>query len=325
MLLDILKCHGSSNDFLLIDELTTDLSFSETERSELALSLCKRDGELGADGILFVMKSDVADARMRVFNPDGTEASMCGNGLRCVARFVYEKLNLEQMVIETMKANLAAAKTADIYDGIPTFSVEISPISFKASDLPLAIDKDTLRNETLPSLSETIAFTALAVPNPHAIALVDWSEIDSNLQEELASQVNGPNDLFPDGVNMSFVKHLKEGEIFVRTYERGVGFTNACGTAMSASSLVTCELGLNQPETPISVYNNGGKVQCVVHNNQSKTWIDLIGNGSYIYQASVDIHKDYSYQVIEKQAYTNEITKYAEFQQHAQDYLKSIR
>lgn len=325
MLLDILKCHGSSNDFLLIDELTTDLSFSETERSELALSLCKRDGELGADGILFVMKSNAADARMRVFNSDGTEASMCGNGLRCVARFVYEKLNLEQMVIETMKANLAAAKTADIYEGIPTFSVEISPISFKASDLPLSIDKDTLRNEILPSLSDTIAFTALAVPNPHAIALVDWSEIDSNLQEELASQVNGPNDLFPDGVNMSFVKQLKDGEIFVRTYERGVGFTNACGTAMSASSLVTCELGLNQLETPISVYNNGGKVQCVVHNNQSKTWIDLIGNGSYIYQASVDINKDSSYHVIEKQPYTNEITKYAEFQQHAQDYLKSIR
>jgi diaminopimelate epimerase len=330
MIIDLLKTHGSGNDFFIIDELTTDLSFTEEERRNLAISLCNRDSELGADGILFVLKSDHvgADARMRVFNADGSEASMCGNGLRCVARYAIDELGKEKMVIETMKVDLQVEKTEEIYEGIPTFKVEISPVSFKVKDLPLVIDQEELHNELLPELHDTLLFSALAVPNPHLVTITDTEMIQSNVQEELATKVNGPNALFPDGVNVSFVKELEAGSIYVRTFERGVGFTNACGTAMSASSLVTCLNGLNALETDIVVYNNGGKVKCVVHYYEEKGQytIDLIGNATNEYTAKieVDLQNPQLYTLLSKDIFDQEIELYSKLQTEVQNYLKKV-
>lgn len=326
MQLELLKCHGSGNDFLLIDELTKDISFSEEERRNLALLLCNRESGLGADGILYVLKSETCDARMRVFNADGSEASMCGNGLRCVARFAHEVVGKDKLLIETMKADLEVEKTEDIYQGIPTFKVEISPVSFKVKDLPLEITSETLLNEKLPQLSDSLLFTALAVPNPHLVSIVTNDILDSDLQENLAKKVNGPNELFPDGVNVSFIKPIEEGHIFVRTFERGVGFTNACGTAMSASSLVTCLNGLNEPEKEISVYNNGGKVKCVVHHNLEEDYykIDLIGNGTYVYKAKIEVDSGNAteFKTLTKENFEQETVLYSEFQEQVQAYLQ---
>ncbi|MFJ7748250.1 diaminopimelate epimerase [Peribacillus sp. NPDC097295] len=326
MLVEGFKIHGSGNDFLIIDELTTNLTFTEEERENLAKVLCDRE-RLGADGILFVMKSKHADARMRVFNADGSEASMCGNGLRCVARYANDVLGLDKMTVETMKVDLLVEKTDDIYTGIPTYKVEISPVSFQVKDLPLIIEKERLLNELLPELHESLKFSALAVPNPHLITLVDSSMLQSDLQEELATKVNRPNDLFPDGVNVSFVKELEPGSIYVRTFERGVGFTNACGTAMSASSLVTCSIGLNSLEQEISVYNNGGKVKCIVHHDEKRDSysIDLIGNATYEYKVSMEIDQVHpeTFQVLEKHEYENETKLYAKMQSEVKSYLKT--
>ena len=326
MLVEGFKIHGSGNDFLIIDELTTSLTFTEEEREKLAKVLCDRE-RLGADGILFVMKSEHADARMRVFNADGSEASMCGNGLRCVARYANDVLGLDKMTVETMKVNLLVEKTDDIYTGIPTYKVEISPVSFQVKDLPLVIEKEQLLNELLPELHESLRFSALAVPNPHLITLVDSSVLQSGLQEELATKVNQPNELFPDGVNVSFVKELEPGSIYVRTFERGVGFTNACGTAMSASSLVTCSIGLNSLEQEISVYNNGGKVKCVVHHDEEADAysIDLIGNATYEFKVLMEIDQVHpeTFQVLEKHEYENETKLYAKMQKEVQSFLKT--
>ncbi|WP_285766006.1 diaminopimelate epimerase [Peribacillus sp. SI8-4] len=326
MIIEGLKSHGSGNDFLIIDELTTNLTFTEQERENFAKALCDR-GRLGADGILFVMKSEQADCRMRVFNADGSEASMCGNGLRCVARYANDVLGLDKMTVETMKANLLVEKTDDIYQGIPTFKVEISPVSFNVKDLPLIIEKETLKNEPLPELHSSLLFSALAVPNPHLITLVDKAILQSELQADLSAKVNRPNPLFPDGVNVSFVKELEPGRIYVRTFERGVGFTNACGTAMSASSLITCSVGLNELEREISVYNNGGKVKCVVHRNkENQTYtIDLIGNATYEYKISLDIDKNLpeQFEILEKQEFEEEASLYAKLQDEVQTYLQS--
>ncbi|MEK4536961.1 diaminopimelate epimerase [Peribacillus sp. FSL K6-1552] len=326
MIIEGLKSHGSGNDFLIIDELTTTLTFTEEERKNLAQTLCNRE-KLGADGILFVMKSEHADARMRVFNADGSEASMCGNGLRCVARYANDVLGLDKMIVETMKANLLVEKTEDIYIGIPTFKVEISPVSFNVKDLPLVVEKEQLQNELLPELHDSLLFSALAVPNPHLITLVDSDVLQSELQAELSMKVNQPNELFPDGVNVSFVKELEPGSIYVRTFERGVGFTNACGTAMSASSLITCSVGLNSLESEISVYNNGGKVKCVVHyDKESKKYsIDLIGNATYEYKAliEIDLNQPEKFELLEKHDYDAETSLYATLQAEVQSYLKT--
>lgn len=324
MKIDLIKCHGSGNDFFIIDEISNVYDFTEEQRAELAKALCDRSTDLGADGILYVMKSEKADARMRVFNSDGSEASMCGNGLRCVARYVCELLSLDEAIIETMKADLQVKKQEDIFKNIPTYLVEISPVTFDLKDLPLHLDKETLINEKIGKISEELTFTALAVPNPHLVAIVDTEHISSDLQKNISEYLNGPNEFFPDGVNVSFVKLLKKGSIYVRTFERGVGFTNACGTAMSASTLVTCMNGLNDMEEPVEVYNNGGKVCCVVHVKQGRQSIDLIGNASYVYrcQAEVNMENPAEFTLSPKQEFTDEMKQYEKLQEHAQQFLK---
>lgn len=323
MQIELIKCHGSGNDFLLIDEMSIEYSFSDQERAKLASMLCNRNTDLGADGILFVMKSTHADGKMRVFNADGSEASMCGNGLRIVARYVCEMLKLNEAVIETMKANLKVSKQADLYPEVETYQVEISPISFQLTDLPLNLNKPTLKNEKIEELSNDLRFTALAVPNPHLISIVETEQLQSELQKLISEKVNNPNELFPDGVNVSFVKPLKQCHIYVRTFERGVGFTNACGTAMSASSLVTCLLEFNKLGEVINVYNNGGKVQCIVHENDGKYHIDLIGNATYLYKAdiSIDLVAD-MFTVISKNIFSEQ-TIYENLQSEAQKFIQN--
>ncbi|MEC1156193.1 diaminopimelate epimerase [Cytobacillus horneckiae] len=323
MKIELTKCHGSGNDFFIIDEMNHSYDLDDNKRAALARAFCNRSTDLGADGILFVLASDVSDAKMRVFNTDGSEASMCGNGLRCVARYVCEKLSIEEATIETMKANLQVKNQPDIFENIPTYLVEISPVSFDLDSLPLKLNQNQLMNEKIPALSENIQFTALSVPNPHLVAIVEKEQIQSNEQETLSKYVNGENEFFPDGVNVSFVKPLKKGHIYVRTFERGVGFTNACGTAMSASSLVTCLQGLNEMETPIEVYNNGGKVRCVVHEQNGLQSIDLIGNASYLYRCDVEleIENPEIFTIDNNKEYVEEVMQYAKLQKHAAEFL----
>lgn len=220
MQIDLIKGHGSGNDFLIIDEISNEYSFTEEDRANLARVLCNRNSELGADGILFVMNSEHADGRMRVFNADGSEASMCGNGLRLVARYICELKGLNEAFIETMKANLKVSKQEDIFPQVHTYQVEISPVLFNLKALPLNLNKSSLFNEKIEELSPELKFTALAVPNPHLISIVETEQLSSDLQKQLSEKVNGPNHLFPDGVNVSFVSPLQKDSIYVRTFER---------------------------------------------------------------------------------------------------------
>ena len=160
------------------------------------------------------------------------------------------------------------------------------------------------------------------MPNPHIVSIVESEDIRSDVQKQLSEYVNGPNPLFPDGVNVSFVKTLQEGAIYVRTFERGVGFTNACGTAMSASSLVTCINGLNEKEKAIEVYNNGGKVRCVVHETEAGYWIELIGNATYVYQASIELEMGAStFHLLEKQNFESETKQYKKLEELASQFV----
>ena len=321
MELKFTKCHGSGNDFLILDEYTAPLSMTDEERASLTIKVCNRETGLGADGVLFFQKSEVADGKMRVFNSDGSEASMCGNGLRCIARYGCELLGKKQLRIETMKAVLLVEETESIHESIPTYKVEISPVSFQVSDLPMNIDTSTFINQKIEDLASELTFTAVAVPNPHFITLVDTETLQSDLQEKMSSYLNRENPYFPDGVNVSFIKILEKENIYVRTYERGVGFTNACGTAMSASTLVTCLLNENVVGEEVTVYNPGGKVKCVVHEKEGTYTIDLIGNATYEYEVTVSIVGD-EVKTIAKDDFINEVQAYSEMQVAVKDYLK---
>lgn len=315
MKVEILKCHGSNNDFVLIDDLQDTYQFSEEERIHIANRLCNREGLVGGDGILFVEKSDVADARMRMFNPDGSEAEMCGNGLRCVARYASEHFNKTNLVIETKEANLAVEQKEDIFDKIPSFEVAIEPVSFDPDSLPLQTEEGKHIDQKVPPLSNQRTFTGVSVPNPHLIAIVD--QVDDQELSTIGKRANENKSLLPNGVNVSFVQPLGTQKVFVRTYERGVGLTNACGTAMSASSLNTVVLGYNQVDEEIFVFNRGGFVICVVHQEEGQYRIKLRGNATYEYKTTILIEGDHLQEVADRQTYDQEATAYEALQNYA--------
>lgn len=298
MLLNLLKVHGSGNTFYLYDTKDEML----LDWVNLTKWLCDTANHDGADGLLLVAPSKNALAKMRVINADGTEASMCGNGLRCVARYVLEKNGVSEGLIETMKATLHVAKEDQLFDGVPTYGVEIAPVSFELSSLPMKVEgKTTLINEVYAKLADDIAFTAVSVPNPHLIGFVSKEKIENtDHQEKLASYLNGPNPVCPDGVNVSYVYPISDHEIYVRTFERGVGFTNACGTAMTASALVSRILE-HTTKQKITVYNPGGFVQCFVKHEQENYELKLVGNATFIASYTLEVEgKEYAYKAIQE-------------------------
>ncbi|MFC0524550.1 diaminopimelate epimerase [Pontibacillus salicampi] len=287
MKIEVVKCHGSNNDFILIDEINNVYSFTEEDRKQIAILLCNRDDSLGADGILYTMPSNHADGRMRMFNPDGSEAEMCGNGLRCVGRYILEMVNKHEIIVETKEADLMVMQQEEIFEDIPSFEVSIEPVRLHPRDLPLTSEAELHIEKPIQALSKDLTFTAVAVPNPHLIAMVP--EIHDENLSSIGLAANENKLLLPNGVNVSFVQPLGDNKIFVRTYERGVGLTNACGTAMSASSLTTVLLEMNRLNEEIYVYNRGGFVICIVEKYGDEYVIKLRGNATYEYKTVVEI------------------------------------
>jgi diaminopimelate epimerase len=322
MKLKILKCHGSSNDFVLIDEtLEAQTSLDDLQRVNLTQTICHRHAGIGADGVLFYQSSAMADCKMRMFNPDGGEAEMCGNGLRCIGRYAAERLARNRVTVETMKAVLSVAQGEPVYHGIKTFEAEIGPVSMRPASLPMLVESDDFKHTMIPQLSSELTFTALSVPNPHIVAMVDT--VDVSMLEECGVHAN-KLPLFPNGVNVSFVKNLGANRIFAVTYERGVGITNSCGTAMSASAYVASLSGLSEIGETISVYNKGGMVKCDVK-MEPGTNILLKGNATFVYDTEIEIQDD-GKEILQKSTVitrTDEVNAYQALQAHAKSVLET--
>lgn len=316
--INIIKCHGTGNDFVLIDELTNDYNISEEHREKMAIVLCDRKGLIGADGILFVQKSLKYDAKMRIFNLDGSEAEMCGNGLRCVGRYVMELLTMDKVNVETMKANYIVKKTKNIFKDIQTVEIEINTVDFNVNSLPMKVSTPQFIFSKIDELSDKLKFTAVSITNPHVVTIVDEFDNDSIL--DIGRRANTLKSIFPSGVNVNFVKILDENSIYVKTYERGVGLTKSCGTGMTASSIVTCLKDEARYNSEINVYNDGGMIKCVVEKNSEEEYkVRFIGNASLIYRVSIDMQSILSNEIasFSKELFDNEIAQYDEFLSYA--------
>lgn len=291
----LLKVHGSQNKFFILDQTTLDQQLSDQELVKLTKQITDPERGIlhGADGLLVVSDSNHpgVTAQMRVINADGSEASMCGNGIRTVARYVAEKTNQDHFKIETMKADLQVTKHAPFANGVPAYAAEISPVSFDKAALPFDnLGRERIIDEYVPELAPGLKFTSMAVPNPHLIAFMDEQTITGPLLGDLGRYLNGDNPYYTDGVNINFATILGQNKLFVRTFERGVGFTNACGTGMSSATLA---FALTHPDMaefdqPITVYNPGGMVKTIVHFDQHRYWIELIGNATVTHEITVD-------------------------------------
>ena len=300
-MIQLQKVHGSQNKFFLLDQTQFQTPLTRGELVNLTQQITKPENGLlnGADGLLVVSNSDHAQTlgKMEVINADGSFASMCGNGLRTVGRYLAQKYHKETFKVETMQSDLRVNCQPDWAPKVKAISVEISPVSFQASDLPFTnLGATKLINQHVTEFAPNLKFSAVAVPNPHLISLVPNNILQSNLLEKLGTRLNQKNPYFPDGVNVSFAQVLSAHHLFVRTFERGVGFTNACGTAMSAASLIYAVTyqSKNLFDKLLTVSNPGGFVQTKVHRRGHGYWIELIGNATithYIDVAESELHQ----------------------------------
>ncbi|WP_268912423.1 diaminopimelate epimerase [Lentilactobacillus sp. SPB1-3] len=316
------KVHGSMNTFFLLDQTELNQPLRQTELIDFARHITDDQQGLlgGADGLLVVDRSNHEEClgSMQVINTDGSIASMCGNGLRTVSRYLSEKFGQTKFKVETQDADLHVSQENNFADGVPTFSVEISPVSFNRESLPFSnLNTDTLIDQTVPEFDDTLKFTAIAVPNPHLISFVSEDVMDSDSLSKIGSELNSENQYFYDGVNVSYARIIDHNSLFVRTFERGVGFTNACGTGMSATSLAFC---LNHPdmanfEQEITVTNPGGMVKTRVHQlSDSNYSIDLIGNATVTHTVTIDENDLHNNQLTSAQpAETGEQSAYEAF------------
>lgn len=284
MQFSLLKSQGSGNDFFLIDIRHYNGAVTNAMKKQLAIHLCNRNSDFGADGILYVDNSQAGDGKMVIFNADGSEAEMCGNGIRIVARYVSEQVGKPQVVIENAtgipyKLNLVE----DFYPEITAFELTFPKANFNSASFLNKKDGNELINGLIPELSSTINFTAIALPNPHIVAFVD--DIVEDELRKLGQKANSSPQILPHGVNINFGKIISNNSIYVATYERGVGITYSCGTGMFATTISAVKVGHVKVGGWVTLFNKGGYTKCLVNDDLSGR---MIGNASYIYATDID-------------------------------------
>lgn len=308
MKLKVLKCHGSGNDFILIDIRKLEHLFSNEMKSVLAKKLCDRRNFIGADGILYVTDSAVADCKMRIFNSDGSEAEMCGNGIRIVGRYISEEKNKSIVEVENLTGlRYRLKKSPNFYDDVIAYEVKLPPAIFHSNQIPITIDEEQINTLSIPELSDTLKFTGLAMPNPHIISFVGNIEIE--VLESLGYNANQNKKLFPNGINLSFVELIDDNIIYVATYERGVGITYSCGTGMCASAIASIKNNFNKFNTNIKVLNRGGFINVIVEPDWS---CEMTGNATYVFKANIefDLPSQEKLEVYKGEAFIDEIKAY---------------
>ena len=241
------KLHGNGNDFILIDEYRN-VIIPDTEKSEFAVKYCDRRFGIGADGVLYLEDSRSADIGMRIFNADGTEAEMCGNGIRCLVKYAFDKGYIKEAArVETLAGVLSI--TSRIADGI-WISVDMGKPEFARENLP-AIGTGEFIRVSMYGYKVSAVNTGV----PHAVIFVD--SLDDTLIADAPRIRYDP--MFPKGTNVNFVHIDSKNEITVRTYERGVeGETLSCGTGSVAAAAIAHKLG--KTGNRIKVNTKGGEL-----------------------------------------------------------------
>jgi len=244
------KMHGLGNDYVVVN------CFDESVEapSELARRINPRRTGVGSDGLILILPSAKADFRMRIFNVDGSEAEMCGNGIRCVGKYVYEKrlTDRSEIAVETL-SGIRRLKLDVADDVVEAVEVDMGCPVLERNEIPMRGAPGRVVDETLQAGSETFKITAVSMGNPHCVIFTD--DVDT-----VALDVHGPaienHVVFPNRVNVEFAQVISPEEIKMRTWERGCGETFACGTGANA---VCAAAVLNKlTERAVTVHLRGG-------------------------------------------------------------------
>ena len=254
------KMHGLGNDYLYVyGEVPSNIK-------ELSTKLSERHFGAGSDGMIYISPSAVADFKMRIFNADGSEAKMCGNGIRCVGKYVYDKgyTDKKNLTVET----LSGIKTLELgvsFGKVKSVTVDMGQ-AVPTEDLALNVD------------GKTVTLTPVSVGNPHAVIFVD--DIEKAPLTTLGSKIEH-HEAFPGGVNVEFVQVLGNSELRMRVWERGSGVTMACGTGACASAVAAVKKKYCAPCDPISVHLDGGTLKITVTSDNKVT---MTGPAEFVYE-----------------------------------------
>ena len=280
---EILNAHGSKNDIFVAAMTPRDFT-SDAGLRAFVRRLCDRAGPFGGDGIYFY------DARPEVpqawfFNPDGSSAEFCGNGMRCLGRVVLDRRGADTAVIRSGQAEYTVRRAATTGEGVRQVSLEHPAVDF-TPPAPVVAGRNPLTRARLAELDPALEFTAVTIGNPHLVALAG-KYVESDLVA-MGERVAARPDVFPAGANLSVLLQLEPAEVFVRTFERGAGLTASCGSGMAASRAVYSRVTRIDPECRVTVRNAGGMatVSLTVHGDR---WHPVLeGNATFVYRAEVD-------------------------------------
>jgi len=249
--MEFIKMHGLGNDFVFLDHFSV---AADKDYPKLAKKLCHRQLGIGGDGLVVILPSQVADARMRIINSDGSEPEMCGNGIRCFAKYVYDQgivihnpMRVETLAgVLTIHLNIKEAQVQGV-------RVDMGEPILRADLIPALGQGEPVVGETLEVLGETFQYTAVSMGNPHCVIFVeDFATLDF---ERLGPAVE-KHSLFPRKTNVEFIEVNSPQDLTMKVWERGAGPTLACGTGACASAVAAV---LNhKTERAVTVHLPGG-------------------------------------------------------------------
>jgi diaminopimelate epimerase len=283
--LEFSKMHGLGNDYIVIDE-NKQIKIAEEKKIDFSIEVCKRGFSIGADGVIFVSKADAekADIRFRIFNADGSEAEMCGNGIRCFSKFVYDKNIVKKDIIHV--ETLGGMKTVEITaeNGVSnSFRVDMGLSSFITKDIPMITNNNEFLEEELVIKNEKFSVSAINVGNPHAIIFVD--SLDNIDLDKFGSAIEN-HEIFPERINAHFVEIISSKEIKILTWERGAGFTYACGTGATSAVLVGYKL--SKLDNNVLVHLPGGELEIEVYKNKDRIGAFMKGTAEFVFNGKLD-------------------------------------
>ncbi|EQK43842.1 diaminopimelate epimerase [[Clostridium] bifermentans ATCC 638] len=272
------KLHGVGNDFIAIDGRFDNKD--SNDYSDLAKKVCHRRFGVGADGLLVVKTSDISDVEMVYYNSDGSRANMCGNGLRCFCKFVYDNNIVKDTEfsvytldgIKKISLNIESEKNY-------TISVNMGKPNFNPKNIPVNTNKEVFIKEKLLIDNKEVEVSSILMGVPHTIVFVD-----ELIKEDIYKygKLIEENEIFPNKTNVNFVKIDDKDNIHVYTWERGCGYTLGCGTGMTASVILANYLG--KTNEIVNVKSEGGSVRIELLDD-----VYMIGNAVKICEGTLEV------------------------------------
>ncbi len=276
------KYHGIGNDFVVFDGTKGDPGFTP---KQIAF-MCDRNFGIGSDGVIYVNPGqDGSDVTMRIFNTDGTEPEMCGNGIRCVAKFAYDMgiVKKRDFSIHTGRGNLLAQCTCGPDGKVSSVKIDMGAPILEPGKVPVVGKGERYIDEDYEALGIKLKLNGVSMGNPHCVT---FTELTDEQVDRLGPFLEANRDLFPRKANVEFAK-VSDGKIDIRVFERGVGWTLACGTGACATTTAAAINGLVPFDEPVQVHLPGGYLRITVDSGFEHVYMD--GPAEFVYTGNIEL------------------------------------